>query len=356
MKKILVLANDVTTILQFRCELISALVEGGNQVFVSVPESERTSEIEALGATVIKTQVARHGKNPFKDLKLIKNYKKLIKLVNPDYVLTYTVKPNAYGGMACAKLKVPYIANVTGLGVVGEGGILQKITLMLYKRGLRKAKCVFFQNSANKEFFERKKIVKDNAQLLPGSGVNVEKFSYIEYPKEEKINLLFIGRIIKDKGVYELAEAAKVFTDVNFTILGTCEYGSENPFNGLQNANCVGYNKDVKSFIKNSHAIILPSYHEGMANVLLEGASSGRPILATLIHGCRETFDEGVTGFGFKARDAKDLISAIDKFLQLSHKQREQMGVCGREKMVKEFNKKFIIKKYFEQIQEEYDF
>lgn len=351
MKKILILANEDTTILQFRCELISALVSDGHEVIVSLPKSKRTPEIEALGAKVVHTDVSRHGKNPFKDLKLLRSYKKLLKEIKPDVVFTYTIKPNAYGGMACGKLKIPYVANVTGLGVVGDGGILQKVMLWLYKKGLKKAKCVFFQNSSNKEFFERKKIVGENARLLPGSGVNVDKFSYIDYPESEVVNLLFIGRIIRDKGVYELAEAAKQLPSVNFTVLGTCEYGSENPFEGLSNVNCVGYDKNVKPYIEKCHAVILPSYHEGMANVLLEGASSGRPILASRVPGCKETFDEGVTGFGFDVANSEDVISSIGKFLNLSYDDKIRMGILGREKMLREFDKKIIIDKYFAQLE-----
>ena len=350
MKKILILSNEDTTILQFRCELIKALVDDGNEVLVSVPDSPRAGEIEALGAKVINTQVSRHGKNPFKDLKLLKEYKKLLKSVKPDIVFAYTIKPNVYGGMACAKLKVPYACNVTGLGVVGDGGFLQKVTLWLYKKGLKKAKCVFFQNSSNKEFFESKKIVQDNAVLLPGSGVNVDRFSYLEYPSEnEVVNLLFVGRIIKDKGVYELAATAKYFENdsrVKFTVLGSCEYGSENPLEKLSNVTCYGYDKNVRPYVENAHAIILPSYHEGMANVLLEGASSGRPILASIIPGCKESFDEGVTGFGFDVQNETDTINAVKKFLTLSHEEKRQMGIRGREKMVNQFDRKIIINKY----------
>ena len=353
MKKILILANDVTTIVQFRKELIKALVDAGNEVLVSVPAHERTKEISDLGATVIETASSRHGKNPFKDIGLYFNYKKLLKTHNPDFVLTYTVKPNAYGGMACGHLKYPYAANVTGLGVIENEGLLQKIMLMLYKAGCKKAKCVFFQNSSNLEFFKNKRVVGENVVLLPGSGVNVDRFSYLEYPEDERVNILFIGRIIRDKGVYELAEAAKHFHDnknLHFTILGDVEYGSENPFVGLSNVSCMGYNNDIIPFLKDAHAVILPSYHEGMANVLLEGASSGRPIPASTIPGCRESFDEGKTGFGFEVKNAESLIEALDKFLSLSHDEKREMGKRGREKMLNEFDRKIVINKYFDVI------
>ncbi len=353
MKKILILANDVTTILQFRSELVKALVDDGNEVLVSIPKSKRASEIEALGASVLETEVSRHGMNPFKEIALLRAYKKLLKEQKPDIVLSFTIKPNVYGGMACGSLKIPYIANVTGLGVVGDKGILQKLMLALYKKGCQKAKCVFFQNKSNMEFFQETGVVGENVQLLPGSGVNVERFSYLEYPTDEKANIVFVGRIIKDKGVFELAEVAKMLADnknVRFTVVGKVEYGSENPFDGMSNVECVGFHKDVRPYIKDAHAIILPSYHEGMANVLLEGASSGRVIIASKIPGCQETFDEGVTGFGFEAKSVDSLKIAIDKFLELTNEQKCEMGKAGRKKVEEQFNRKTVIEKYFEQI------
>ncbi len=350
MKKILILANDVTTIVQFRKELIKALVEAGHEVLVSIPKSDRNHEIIDLGAKVIETASSRHGKNPLEDFFLYLSYRKLLKEHKPDYVFTYTVKPNAYGGLACGQLKIPYVANVTGLGVIEDEGLLQNLMLTLYKAGCRKAKYVFFQNRSNLEFFQKHKIVGENVILLPGSGVNIENFTYMDYPESEKTNIVFVGRIIRDKGVYELAEVAKQYLDnssIQFTIVGDVEYGSENPFSELSNVNCVGYNKDVRPFLKDAHAVILPSYHEGMANVLLEGAASGRPILASVIPGCMETFDEGVSGFGFEVKNADSLKCAVDKFLALSHEQKCEMGKKGRQKMETQFDRKIVIGKYF---------
>ena len=255
--------------------------------------------------------------------------------------------------MACAKLKIPYVANITGLGVVGDGGLFQKLTLWLYKKGLKKAKRVFFQNQANEQFFKDKKIVGNNTELLPGSGVNIEKFAFCDYPDEEITNIVFVGRIIKDKGVFELAESAKKFEELEnlrFTIVGDVEYGSKNPFSDMKNVECVGFHKDVKPFVKDAHAIVLPSYHEGMANVLLEGASMGRPILASNIPGCQETFDEGVTGFGFDAKNVESLYCAIEKFIALSYEQKVAMGKAGRRKIENEFNRQIVVNKYLQQI------
>ena len=352
MKKVLILVNDVTTILQFRCELVKELVSLGHEVIVSVPESDRIVEIEALGAKVVRTNVARHGKNPLKDIKLYRDYKKLVKEIKPDIVFTYTIKPNIYGGMACGKLKVPFVSNVTGLGVAGDKGILQKLMLWLYKQGLKKAKAVFFQNKDNQDFFVNKKIVRGETILLPGSGVNIERFNFEEYPSDGIPNIVFVGRIIKDKGVFELASAIKELdpNSVKFTIVGDVEYGSENPFTGIENVQCMGFNKNVKPFLKDAFAIVLPSYHEGMANVLLEAASTGRVVIASNIPGCKETFDEGVTGYGFEAKDIETLKLALEKFISLPYEQKKEMGRLGRAKMEAQFDRKIVINEYVKQI------
>lgn len=353
MKRVLILANDVTTILQFRCELVRALAQEGHEIIISVPESQRIQEIELLGAKVVKTEVARHGKNPFQDLKLLSNYKKLLKKIKPDIVFTFTIKPNVYGGIACAKLKVPYVANITGLGVVGNGGMMQKLTLWLYKVGLKKSKCVFFQNQANQQFFIANRVTVGKTELLPGSGVNIDNFAYLEYPTQEKNNIVFIGRIIKDKGVEELAMVAKKLESLEnlcFTVVGDVEYGAKNPFIALKNVECVGFHKDVKPYLKETHAIVLPSYHEGMANVLLEAAACGRPILASNIPGCQETFDEGVTGFGFESKNVESLCETIEKFIDLPYEQKCEMGKAGRKKIEKQFNRQIVVNKYLEQI------
>ena len=303
----------------------------------------------------------RHGTNPLAEMRMIRDYKKIIKRVSPDVVLTYTIKPNIYGGMACASLGVPYVANITGLGTAVEnGGILQKITLTLYKIGLRKAQNVFFQNSSNLDFMLKHGIIKGAYDLLPGSGVNLERHYFEEYPKDnDSLTLLFIGRLMKDKGIEELIEASKVIchkhNNIKFVAIGDCEADYKERLNSIQ-TNCpiqfLGHQADVHSYIKNSHAVILPSYHEGMANVLLEAAAGGRPVLASDISGCRETFDEGVSGFGFKPRDVDSLCEAIEKFIALPYEKKAEMGRAGRRKMEREFDRKIVVDKYMEIINE----
>lgn len=350
--KVLILNNTDTGMYSTRMELIDALLERKHEVVLNFPITAPTEIFENKGCRVTNIQLSRRGKNPFKELKLLKAYKKLIKAEKPDVVFTFTIKPNVYGGMACAKLKVDYVANVTGLGdAIENGGIMQKITLFLYKRGLRRAKKVFFQNQTNLDFFVKKKIVKNNYTLIPGSGVNLSKFEPKEYPNNEKTNFVFVGRITKDKGVYELADAIKQISktnpNVNFDIVGKLDQ-QENPFEDTPNCILHGQQADVRSFIEKSNAMILPSYHEGMANVLLEAAAMARPVIATDVPGCVETFDEGITGLTIKAKSAESIVNAINKFTSLTFEEQKSMGEKGRTKIEQFFDRQIVIDKYLE--------
>lgn len=357
--KILVLSNFGMGLYKFRKELLDELIKQGHEVYFSLPNDEYVPLIEEIGCTYIESKLDRRGTNPFIDLILLLSYVKLIKKINPDVVLTYTIKANVYGGIACRITRTSYISNVTGLGTAIQGkGLMRKITLSLYKVGLKKAKCVFFQNEPNRQFFIDKGIVNSNTRVIPGSGVNLELHRFEEYPdKEETIRLLFIGRIMKEKGIDELLEAAKqikdIREDIEFHLVGFCEEGYSNKLIEYNNSGIIHYHgrqKDVHEFIKNSHATVLPSYHEGTSNVLLESASTGRPVLASNVTGCKETFDEGITGFGFEVKSVRALIDVIQKFIDLPYEKKARMGISGRRKMEQEYDRKIVINAYLDQI------
>lgn len=354
-KKVLILANKDGGLYSFRKELLQKLISKGHEVYCSFPFAEKTELIKELGCNCIDTKVSRRGTNPVDDLKLLLSYLKLLKKIKPDVVFTYTIKPNVYGGMACALKRIPYIANVTGLGTaVQNGGLMQKLTLALYKIGLKKAKMVFFQNSENQKFMLNRGIVKGNNDLLPGSGVNLEQHCFEEYPEsDQEVVLLTIGRLMKDKGTNEILQAAKIikaeYPNVVFRFIGghdgNCKENLENAVKeGI--VEHIGRQPQVHSFIKESHATLHASYHEGMSNVLLETASSGRPVIATNVPGCRETYDDGISGISFEPKNVDDLVRAIKEFLKLTNEQKSQMGKKGRQKMEKEFNRNIIVDKY----------
>ncbi|THE09166.1 glycosyltransferase family 1 protein [Bacillus timonensis] len=357
--RILVLANFGMGLYNFRKELLEELIKQDNEVYISLPDDEYVPKLEKIGCKFIDTHLERRGTNPLTDFKLLLNYVGLIKRVKPDVVLTYTIKPNVYGGIACSITKTPYITNITGLGTsIENNGLIQKITLMLYKLGLRKASCVFFQNQANRTFFEDNRIVKSKTRLIPGSGVNLEQHKSEEYPMcDDKVRFLFIGRIMKAKGIEELFEAAKLvkekYPHVQFDLIGGTEENYNKKLDELERLDLIKYHgrqDDVHSFIKKSHATILPSYHEGLANVLLESASSGRPVLASRVPGCIETYEDGLTGFGFEAMNVDSLVNAIIKFVNLPYYEKREMGMAGRRKMENDFDRNIVINAYLQEI------
>lgn len=359
--RILILANNDGGLYQFRRELIERLVIE-HEVICCVPKSDGFIErLEALGTKCIIVDLNRRSTNPIDDFKLYSTYVKIIKDTKPDIVLTYTIKPNAYGGMACQQKKVPYIANVTGLGTsIENGGLLCRISLSLYKKGMRKAKCVFFQNEQNMKMFKEKKIVRGFARLIPGSGVNTSNFTYENYPEDKDLfHFLFVGRIMKDKGIEELLSAIEILSKegkkVFLDVVGGCDEDYSKMICHYEKQGLIKYygeQKDVHSFYSNAQCVVLPSYHEGMANVLLESASTGRPIIATRIPGCQEIFEEGVTGLGCDVRDIESLKNAMDRMYMTSWEDRKKMGVAGREKVRREFERSIIVNAYIEEIKQ----
>lgn len=356
-KRILILANNDVGLYNFRRELLEAFVADGNEVICSLPSGEKTELICNLGCKCIDTEIARHGTNPVQDLALFRKYLKLLKSVKPDIVFTYTIKPNIYGGLACSLKGVPYAANITGLGnAIENGGLMQKLTLFLYRIGLSKAKKVFFQNSVNQQFMLSRKLIKADTELLPGSGVNPERHSYEPYPpSDDTVIFLIIGRIMRDKGTDEILAAAKIikqeYPNVIFRFIGAYDGDYQEKIEEAVAQGIVEYvgpQSDVHQFMKESHATLHASYHEGMSNVLLESAASGRPIIATDIPGCRETYDNGISGIAFRPKDTADLVRAIKAFLALPYQEKEKMGRAGRLKMEKEFNRQIIVKRYME--------
>ncbi|MFD6443000.1 glycosyltransferase family 4 protein, partial [Peribacillus sp. NPDC060186] len=245
MAKILILANNDVGLYKFRKELIEELIKG-NEVHVSLPNGDFIPKLKELGCKFIETPISRRGTNPITDLKLLINYRRIIKDIKPDLVLTYTIKPNVYGGLACRLSGIPSIANITGLGTAVEnGGILQKITLFLYKVSLKKAKCVFFQNKENKEFIIKKKVFSGNHRIIPGSGVNLNYYSQLDYPSDEKINFLFIARVMKEKGIDQYLAAAEYirrkYPNTAFHILGFCEDAYEDKLKRMQDQGIIQY-------------------------------------------------------------------------------------------------------------------
>ena len=341
---------------------MKAFVDRGDEVVISAPYDEKAPEVEKLGCKIIDTQFNRQGTNPIDDFKQMWRYCKLIKQIKPEVVLTYTIKPNLYGGMACTLCGVPQVANITGLGAAVEyPGLMQKFTIFLYKIGMRKTSLTFFQNTDNMSFCQEHGMIKGPVKLIPGSGVNLQYHAKQPYPAEtEPVRFLFMGRIRREKGIDEFLAAAekitKKYNNVEFHVVGGCEGDYESRLLDMQSKGIITYHgrqMDVRPFIAMAACTLHPSFYpEGMSNVLLESCSTGRPIMTTMRAGCREIVEDGRNGFLVKQQDAEDLIEKVEKFLALPYAERKAMGDAAREKAEREFDRNIVVKAYLEAIEE----
>ena len=367
MKKILIVANFDVGLYNFRRELLTELLKA-YEVHIALPDGEFVPKMQQMGCVFHETKLERRGMNPLHELELLHTYRKVMKEVQPDAVLTYTIKPNLYAGMICSGKKIPFITNITGLGTAVEGdGLLQKVMIRLYRHAMRGVTRLYFQNRTNEQYFTEKKIGLGKHDMLPGSGVNLERFPYLEYPPEGKpIEFLFISRVLKEKGIDQylgMAEAIKKkYPDTVFRILGFCEDDDSKPdsyrnkIRTLEENGIVsfeGMQEDVHPFLKNSQCTVHPSFYpEGMSNVCLESAASGRPVITTKRAGCRDTVEDGVTGLLVEERNTEDLIRTMEQFLQMPYEKRKEMGIKARQKMEREFDRRIVVEKYKQTLQE----
>ena len=359
MGKILILANSASGLYDFRNELVLALLQK-NEVYVSLPDEEQAPELAREGCRVFHTPIDRRGMNPVRDLRLFAGYFRLMRQVKPDVVLTYTIKPNIYGNLCCRLLRIPYLANITGLGSAFEnGGLVLKLVVFLYRSALKKARCIFFQNKTNQDIFAQFGICGKKTRLVPGSGVNLDRHACKEYPAEASgMVFLYVGRLMREKGIDELLYAAdklhEEYPEVMFELVGSYEDDYKARIEAYEKRKIVkhvSYQKDIAPFYQRACAVLMPSYHEGMSNVILEASASGRPVLASQIPGCEEGFEDGVTGFGFAPRDREALLQALRRFMALSYAERAQMGKNARTKMEQEFDRRQVVQAYMDEIQ-----
>lgn len=360
--KILILANSDIGLYKFRLELIERLLKEDYKVYIVLPNGDFIKNLTNLGCNYIDIEFARRGKNIFKELALFTSYLNIIKRIKPKVVLTYTIKPNIYGAIACRLLNIPVIANVTGLGTAIEnGGLLKQLLTLLYKIAFANIQRVFVQNEENKKYFVDNNIAVDKLKLIPGSGVNLERFSPNEYPSENKpIEFAFISRIMKEKGIDQYLEAAKAiktkYPDVVFHVCGFCEAEYEDYLKDYSEKGIVKYHgmvNDIKTILKDVSCVVHPTYYpEGISNVLLEASACARPIITTNRAGCREVIDDGVNGYIVEQKNSKDLVDKLEKFILLPYQEKVKMGLAGRAKVEKEFDRHIVVKAYLDEIKD----
>ncbi len=358
-KRVLFLVNHDVVIYNFRLELVERLLNDGYEVHISSPYGERIDDLKDLGVIYHEIAMERHGMNPVHEAKLLLTYRKLIFEVEPDIILGYTIKPNIYGAMAAAEKHVPFVANITGLGTSVENpGMSQKLIIELYKVAFKHVQRVFFQNTENQQFFIDHNIAVDKHGLLPGSGVNLSRFTVTDYPSDDVVKFAFISRIMKEKGIDQYLDAAKEikkkYPNTEFHVCGFCEAEYEGKLNEYNEDGTVIYHgmiRDVAGFMSGMNCIIHPTYYpEGLSNVLLESCASGRPIITTDRSGCREVVDDGINGYMISQKDSKKLIEAVEKFINLSFEEKKVMGLAAREKVEREFDRQIVVEAYMNEI------
>ncbi|MGD6794152.1 glycosyltransferase family 4 protein [Metabacillus indicus] len=361
MKKILILANHFITIYAFRRELIRELLEQGYEVHLALPESDENNYFATMGCKIINTPLDRRSTNPISDLKLLFQYIKIIKSVKPDLILTYTIKPNTYGGIAAMVCRANVMHTVTGLGSVYIQDLWQKnIAVILNKIAFKSALKVVFLNEDNKIFYKNLGIIssKHDTMIVPGSGVNIENFKFAELPEGDKTTFSFVGRILKDKGIEEYISAASdlisLYKNVEFEVIGFVDeekyvdllskYEQEGVIKYL------GKRNDIPNIMKKSSCIVLPSYGEGRGTVLQEGAAVGRPLITCNTYGCRENVEDQYNGYLCEIADAKSLKDTMEKFINLPKEEKALMGRRSRKKAEREFDRKIVIQAYIDEI------
>lgn len=361
-KRILFLVNHDIVIYNFRKELVERLLSEGYDVYISSPYGKRIDYFINIGCHHIDLKLDRHGTNPLKDLKIIKYYKRIMNEIKPIIIFSYTIKPNIYGAIAARKCNIPIVTNITGLGSAVENkGILQQITILMYKYAFKQVQTVFFQNQENMKFFESNKIALGKHKLLPGSGVNLELFHPLKYPNDTTVEFVFISRIMKEKGIDLYLEAAKyirnLYSNTKFHICGFCEEEYEDILKKYQENGIIIYHglvDDVREILKITHCTIHPSYYpEGMSNVLLESCACARPIITTNRSGCREIVEDGINGYLIKQKNIEELIQKIELFLSLTYDEKRKMGLKARDKVTKEFDRNIVVKSYLKEIHDE---
>lgn len=370
--RIMIICNNALGLYVFREKLISTLIDKGNEVCAILPRSDDNIEktarynLEGIGCKTLFVTMKSREINIIDELKLLKSFKDIIKKEKPDLVITYTIKPNVYGGIMCRLLKVPYVSNITGLGTLFQNdGILKKIATILYKVSLKKAKVVFFENEENRQIFLTLGIIKEEqTHLLNGAGVDLQRFSYQPYPEEydDETRFLFIGRVMHEKGVNELFAAMKSLHDdgipCTLDIIGKYEEDYAGTIDCCAAQGWLfyhGYQSDVRPYIANCHCLVLPSWHEGMANTILECAASGRPVITSNISGCREGVIDRQTGLLHEVRNSLDLYRKMKRLCFTSFKERESMGIRGREFMKEVFDKEKVVEETIKTIMEKYN-
>lgn len=362
--KIAIVINTSWNIYNFRQGLVQALLKRGDEVVAIAPPDAYVDQLLAWGCTYHPVRMDGTGTNPVKDLLIIFRLRKIIKRTKPDVVLTYTIKPNLYGSIASGSLNIPCICNVSGLGTTFLWtGLMRTVAVKLYNFSFKYNKWVFFQNHEDRQdFLKITNLDFKKTSLLPGSGINIEKFSPARSTGTDKTVFLMISRLIIEKGVRDYIEAIRIikpkYDNLEFHLLGGLDEGharsiSKSELDGWIDQQLVIYTdhqSDIRTLMSRADVVVLPSYREGTPRTLLEGGAMGKVLLASNVPGCREVVKDGYNGFLFEPQNPQDLAQKIEDYLLLSSQDQNTMGINSRKWVESTFDEQIVINAYFEKI------
>lgn len=353
--KILFLVNHAFVI-NFRKELVETILALGDEVYIDCPQDEQPIYFKEVGCKMIDSPIDRRSMNPIKDFMLLNHYCNIFNKIKPDLILTYTIKPNIYGGIAARITKYQYLHTVAGLGSVFLQNLwIKKIVIWLSKISFKKSKAVYFLNSENELFYREIGVLPKEAKtvVVPGSGVNIDEFTFSKI-EEKADEFVMIARILKDKGVTEYIAAARkvkeAYPNVKFHLAGPFDDESLRCEVEAAVADKIiiyhGRVNDVKPLMSKSTCVVLPSYGEGCGTVLQEGAAIGRPLLACDTYGCRDNVVDGYNGYLCEIKNSESLANIMNKYIALSYYEKVQMGNNSRKMARERFDRKIVIEAY----------
>lgn len=368
--RVLFFENNAAYFLSHRLPLARAAQALGHEVHVATIPDSAAENIPTAGFVFHPLPFSRGGVNPLDELTTFRRIRRLYLKVRPSLVYQVTIKPVIYGTHAARRVHVPAVVSViSGMGYFAaqtglRGRAYRALGLRLYRSALRHPnQKVIFHNSNNRDTFVAKKVVKrEDTEVLPGSGVNLDYFSLTPEPQGTPLVVL-PARMLRDKGVYEYVEAATLLRaqglQARFLLAGDTDRGNPSAVPETQlrrwrvegNVEWMGHVSDMRALYASCHIVCLPSYHEGMPRVLLEAAACGRSVVATDVPGCWDAVLAGETGLLVPARDAMQLADALRSLIQDSES-RQRMGYRARRLAEDRFGTNQMVARTLEIMQE----
>lgn len=351
MSRILILSDDSFSLWQFRRELTATMIGSEMEVVIATIPGSHIQDLQDLGCKIIEISVDTKAGEIQQYRSFLSQSQVILKSEQPDIVITYGTRPTICGGLACKKQKITHCAHIQGLGNLTRKTLRSAVAMIAYRSALKSAKVVFFENGSHAALFRDKKIVTEAQQMiLPGAGVNLQHHTCQPYPANDPIRFLYLGRLKQEKGTDELLSAIKMLYDdcyeVRLDLVGDCDDNYKEQLEELKSMGIAaihGFQEDPRPYYAACDCVIMPSHSEGMSNVLLEAAATGRPVIASYIPGCREAIEEARTGFAFRTQDKYALYETMARFARMPREQREEMGLAGRRLMEESFDRQIVV-------------